>query len=80
MGANFIADPHIRVTLELSSCVLKFFVLFVLIVAIIVVQGSVEREGPDSIVRDEDQVYGFLNFVSISLKDLACDPVGRSVS
>jgi hypothetical protein len=26
------------------------------------------------------QVYGFLNLASIRLKDLACDPVGRSVS
>ena len=33
-----------------------------------------------STVGDEGQVYGFLNLASIRLKDLACDPVGRSVS
>ena len=30
--------------------------------------------------NDQGQVYGFLNLASIRLKDLACDPVGRSVS
>src|SRR5438093_3930690 len=30
--------------------------------------------------RSKGHVYGFFNLVSIRLKDLACDTVGRSVS